>query len=180
MNSATGKLNIDGELKALRNFKMNLNNQFTTANFDVSAKDGNVNSILKNTFAELPIITLTGGASGYLPSISFNVSSNLGSELEKGLRKQVEAKIAEARKQIEEHVNREIGKQREQIDKQVKQLREQLDKEIKKAQEQLNTQKKQVEAKADQAKKDAENKAKKELEKQGKKTVDDLKKRLGL
>lgn len=180
LNSATGKLNIDGELKALRDFKMNLNNQFTTANFEVSAKDGNINSILKNTFAELPAITLTGGASGYLPSISFDVSSNLGSELEKGLRKQVEAKIAEARKQIEEHVNREIGKQREQIDKQVKQLREQLDKEVKKVQEQLNTQKKQVEAKADQAKKDAENKAKKEVEKQGKKTVDDLKKRLGL
>lgn len=179
LSSATGKLNIEGELQALRNFKMKLNNQFTTANFDVSAKDGNVNSILKNTFAELPVITLSGGASGYLPSISFDVTSNLGSELEKGLRKQVEAKIAEARKQIEEHVNREIGKQREQIDQQVKQLRAQLDKEVKKVQEQLTAQKKQIEAKADQAKKDAEGQAKKQLEKQGKKAVDDLKKKLG-
>jgi uncharacterized protein (TIGR03545 family) len=179
LNSATGKLNIDGDLKALRDFKMNLNNQFTTANFDVSAKDGNINSILKGTFAGLPVITLTGSASGYLPSVSFDVTSNLGSELEKGLRKQVEAKIAEARKQIEEYVNKEIGKQREQIDKQVKQIREQFDKEVKKAQDQLNTQKKQAEAKADQAKKDAENQGKKELEKQGKKAVDDLKKKLG-
>lgn len=179
LNSATGKLNIDGELKALRDFKMNLSNQFTTANFEVSAKDGNINTILKNTFAELPVINLTGSASGYLPALSFDVTSNLGSELEKGLRKQVEAKIAEARKQIEEHVNKEIGKQREQIDKQVRQLREQLDKEVKKAQEQLNAQKKQAEAKADQAKKDAENQGKKELEKQGKKAADDLKKKLG-
>ena len=179
LKSATGKLNIDGELRALRAFKMNLNNQFTTANFDVSAKDGNVNTILKNTFAELPVITLNGAASGYLPSMSFDVTSNLGSELEKGLRKQVEAKIAEARKQIEEYVNKEIGKQREQIDKQVKQIRDQFDKEVKKTQAQLDAQKKQVEAKADQAKKDTENQAKKEVEKQGKKAVDDIKKKFG-
>lgn len=179
LNSATGKLNIDGELKALRDFKMNLSNQFTTANFEVSAKDTNINTILKNTFAELPVINLTGEASGYLPSISFDVTSNLGSELEKGLRKQVEAKIAEARKQIDEYVNKEIGKQREQIDKQVKQIREQLDKEVKKAQEQLNAQKKQAEAKIDQAKKDAENQGKKAAEKQGQKAIDDIKKKLG-
>jgi len=179
LKNATGKLNIDGELKALRDFKMNLNNQLTTASFDVSAKDGNIDSILKNTFAELPMITLTGDASGYLPSISFNVTSNVGSELEKGLRKQVEAKIAEAKKQIEEYVNKEIGKTRESIDKQIKQLRAQLDGEVKKAQAQLDSQKKQAEAKVEQAKKDTENKAKKQVEEQGKKAVDDLKKKLG-
>ncbi len=179
LSSATGKLNIDGTLKALHDFKMNLSNQFTTANFEVSAKDGNISSILKNTFAGLPVINLTGEASGYLPAVSFDVTSNLGSELEKGLRKQVEAKIAEARKQIEEYVSKEVGKQREQIDKQVKQIREQLDGEVKKVQAQLDAQKKQAEGKADQAKKDAENQGKKEVEKQGKKAVDDLKKKFG-
>lgn len=180
LKNAIGRLNIDGHLKALREFKMNLNNQFTSANFDISAKDGNIDSILKNTFSGLPAITLTGGASGYLPSISFDVSSNLGSELEKGLRKQVEIKIAEARKKIEDHVNKEIAKNREQIDKQIKQLREQLDGEVKKAEAQLNTQKKQAEAKVDQAKKDAESQAKKKAQEQGKKAVDDLKKKFGL
>ncbi|WP_413290379.1 TIGR03545 family protein [Bdellovibrio sp. HCB337] len=180
LKSATGKLDIDGELKALRDFKMNLNNQFTTANFDISAKDGNVDSILKNTFAGLPAINLTGSASGHLPSISFDVASNMGSELEKGLRKQVEAKIAEARKQIEEYINKEIGKNREQIDKQIKQMRGQFDGEVKKAQGQLDAQKKQAEAKINQAKKDAENQGKKEAEKQGKKAADALKKKFGL
>jgi uncharacterized protein (TIGR03545 family) len=179
LKSATGKLNIDGQLKALRDFKMNLSNQFTSANFDISAKDGNIDSILKNTFSGLPVITLAGDASGYLPSISFNVTSNLGSELEKGLRKQVEIKIAEARKQIDEYINKEVGKQREQIDKQVKQIREQVDKEVKKIQDQLNTQKKQAQGKADQAKKDTEAQAKKQLGEQGKKAVDDLKKKFG-
>lgn len=180
LTSATGKLSIDGELKALRDFKMNLSNQFTTANFDITAKDGNIDTILKNTFAGLPVISLTGSASGYLPSISFDVTSNIGSELEKGLRKQVEAKIAEARKQIEEYVQREIAKNREQIEKQVNQLKEQFNTEVKKAQAHLDAQKKQVEGKADQAKKDAENQAKKGLEKEGKKAVDDLKKKFGL
>lgn len=190
LNSGTGKLNVEGELKALRDFKMRINNQFTKADFAVSAKDGNIDGILKNTFAGLPMITLNGEAHGYLPSLSFNVSSNLGSELEKGLRKQVEAKIAEARKQVEEYVNREIGKQREQIEKQAKQAQAQFDTEIKKAQAQLDSQKKQVEGKVDQAKKDSEAKAekakkdaeaqaKKQLEQKGKKAADELKKKFG-
>jgi uncharacterized protein (TIGR03545 family) len=177
--SGTGKLNIDGSLKALREFKMNLNNQFTSANFNVTAKDKNISDILKGTFASLPSVYLSGTASGYLPSISFDVSSNIGTELEKGLRKQVEAKIAEARKQIDDYVNKEIGKNREEIDKQIKQLRSQFDNEVKKAQGQLDAQKKQVEGKADQAKKDAENQAKKQVEQQGQKAVDDLKKKFG-
>ncbi len=179
LKSATGKLNIEGQLKALRELKMNLNNQFTTVDFDISAKDENIDSILKKTFAELPLITLTGNASGYLPSISFDVTSNLGSELEKSLRKQVETKIAEAHRQITEYVNREVGKQRDQIDAQVKQIREQVDSEVKKIQSQLNTQKKQAEGKADQAKKDAESQARKKLGEQGQKAVDDLKKKFG-
>ncbi|HEY8271516.1 MAG TPA: TIGR03545 family protein [Pseudobdellovibrionaceae bacterium] len=179
LTSAVGKLNIDGQLKALREFKMNLNNQFTTTNFKISAKDGNIDSILKNTFSSLPIINLIGSASGYLPSISFEVTSNLGSELEKGLRKQVEVKIAEARKQINAYINQEVGKQREQIDNQVKQVREQVEREVKKIQDQLNTQKKQAEAKVEQAKKDAENQAKKKLGEQGQKAVEDLKKKFG-
>lgn len=180
LKNATGKLSIEGQLMALRDFKMNLNNQFTTAAFDISAKDGRIDSILKNTFTGLPVIHLTGSASGYLPSMSFNVSSNLGSELEKGLRKQVEAKIAEARQQIEAHVNKEVAKHRAEIEKQIQQLRGQLEAEVKKAQTQLDTQKKQAEAKVEQAKKDAENQAKKKINEQGKKAVDDLKKKFGL
>jgi uncharacterized protein (TIGR03545 family) len=179
LQNATGKLNLSGTLKALHDFKMDINNQFTTANFNVEAKDKNVNDILKGTFASLPIITLAGSAYGYLPSISFDVNSNIGTELEKALRKQVEAKIAEARKQIDEYINKEVGKNREQIDKQVKQIRDQFNTEVKKAQDQLDAQKKQVNAKTDQAKKDAENQAKKQLGEKGQKSLDDLKKKLG-
>lgn len=179
LQNAIGKLSVNGDLRALRDFKMNLNNQFTTASFDVSAKDGTIDSILKKTFASLPVIYLNGTASGLLPAVSFDVSSNIGSELEAGLRKQVEAKIAEARKQVEDYVNKEIAKNREQIDKQLKDLRAQFDTEIKKAQSQLDAQKKQVETKIDQAKKDTESQAKKKLGDEGQKAVDDLKKKFG-
>ncbi|MBC7370424.1 MAG: TIGR03545 family protein [Bdellovibrionaceae bacterium] len=177
--NATGKLNIDGTLQALRNFKMNLTNQFTTAKFTVSAKDNNISDILKGAFGALPVINLKGSAQGFLPAISFDVSSNIGTELESALRKQVEAKIALARKQIEDYVNKEIGKNREAIEKQVAQLRGQFETEVKKTQAQLDAQKKQVEGKADQAKKDGENQAKKQVEQQGQKAVDDLKKKFG-
>jgi len=179
LTKASGKLNIDGTLKSLREFKMNINNQFAAASFNVDAKDKTIKDILTGAFSGLPLVTVTGEASGYLPSVSFDISSNIGVELERGLRKQVDAKIAEARKQIEAYINSEIGKNRENIEKQVNQLRQQLAIEVKKVEDQLNTQKKQVETKANQTKKDAENQGRKQIEKEGQKAVDDLKKKFG-
>lgn len=180
LKTATGKMDVSGELKALRDFKMNIDNEFNGAQFDIAAKDATVLGILKGAFAHLPAVNLKGTASGYLPSISFDVESNVGSELEKALHQQIDAKIAEARKQIENYVNGEVQKTRDQINKQTQQIRDQFNDQVKKLQDQLNGQKKQVEAKSDQAKKDAENQAKKSLGNGGQKAVDDLKKKFGL
>lgn len=179
LTKATGKLSIEGTLKALRDFKMNINNQFAAVGFSVEAKDKTIKDILGGAFAGLPIINISGVASGYLPAISFDISSNIGTELERGLRRQVDAKIAEARRQIETYINGEVGKTREAIEKQVSQLKNQLATEIKKIEGQLDTQKKQAETKANQAKKDAENQGRKQIEKEGQKAVDDLKKKFG-
>lgn len=180
-SKAVGEVkNMSFELKGLKEFKMGLNTSFKQVNYDVSAKNEVLDSILKNVFKELPVIGLTANVTGTLPSdIDTDVESNLGSELQKGLEKQVKAKIEEARKRLEAMINEAIGKEKSKLEAEFNKVKGQLDSEVKKVNDQINAQKVAGEQKINAAKKDAENSAKKQLEGEGQKKLDELKKRLG-
>lgn len=179
-NTATGSLAVNGTIVGLKNITVAMDNKFTKIDYLVSAKNEIADQILKTVFAGIPVVTLTVDGQGVIPNIPLSINSNLGPELQKGFEKQIQAKIDEARKKIQAMVDEEIGKQKNQIEAQLKQLQGQFDKEVKRAQAQLDDQKKQAETRMEQAKKDAENQAKKQLEKEGQKKIDELKKKFGL
>ncbi|MGZ3771176.1 MAG: TIGR03545 family protein [Bdellovibrio sp.] len=179
-NKANGSLNVEGKIIGLKNVSIALNNTFSKIDYSIAAKNEIADQILKAVFTGIPTVNLTVDGQGELPAIPLSINSNLGGELQKGFEKQIQAKINEAHQRIQAIVDQEIGKQKAQIDSQLKQLKTQLDNQVQKAQSQLNDQKKLAESKADQAKKDAEAQAKKQLDKEGQKAVDELKKRFGL
>lgn len=188
---ATGSFALDGTVVGLKEITLNLQNRFTKIDYAISSTNEIADQILKGVFAGIPTVDLNVTGKGEFPNIPFSVNSNLGPELQKGFERQIQAKIDEARKRIEAMIQEEIGKQKALVEAQLTQLRGELDREVKKAQAQLEDQKKQIEARVDQAKKDtearaeqakkdAENQARKQLEKEGKKAVDDLKSKFGL
>lgn len=177
---ATGAFDLQGKLVGLKNITLTMDNNFKNIAYQISAKNEIADQILKAVFAGIPVVNLSVDAQGVIPNIPLSINSNLGPELQKGFEKQIQAKVDEARKRIQAMVDEEIGKQKSQIEAQLNKLKGQLDQEVKKAQGQLDGQKKQAEARIDQAKKDAENQGKKQLEKEGQKAVDELKKRFGL
>lgn len=176
---ANGSMDVEGKILGLKNVTVAMNNTFSKIDYSIAAKNEVADQILKAVFAGIPSVNLTVDGQGDLPVIPLSINSNLGGELQKGFEKQIQAKINEAQQRIQNIVDQEIGKQRTQIEAQLNQLRRQFDTEIQKAQAQLNDQKKQAETKADQAKKDAETQGKKQLEKEGQKAVDELKKKFG-
>lgn len=178
-NRAKGSLGISGKLVALKELSLNLDNKFSQIEYNVASKNEVADQILKAVFAGIPVVTLTVDAHGTLPNFPMSINSNLGPELQKGFERQIQAKIDEARKKIEAYVNEEIGKQKARVESEIAKLKGDLEKEVKKAEVQLNEQKKTVEARIEQAKKDAENQGRKQLEKEGKKAVDELKKKFG-
>lgn len=178
-NKATGSMDVEGKIIGLKNVSVAMNNSFTKIDYAISAKNEVADQVLKSVFAGIPSVNLTVDGHGDFPDIPFSINSNLGPELQKGFEKQLQAKINEAQKKIQAVIDEEIGKQKAQVETQLNQLRHQFDTEIQKAQSQLNDQKKQVETKTEQAKKDAETQGKKQLEKEGQKAVDELKKKFG-
>lgn len=177
---AMGGLNITSTLKGLRDFEMNIDNQFSQVAYEIQAKNDIVDSMLKSVFNGLPTVTLDARFSGRLPQVNTSMNSNLGPELQKGFAREINAKIAEARKKIEAYVEEQVGKTKAQINAEITKLKGQLQGEIKQKEAQLNAQKKQVEAQIEKAKKDAEKSARKGVEKEAKKAADQLKKRFGL
>lgn len=177
---AKGKFGIEGKIIGLKEISVAMENQFSDIGYKIAAKNEIADQILKAVFAGIPVVTLTVDGQGTFPQIPLSINSNLGPELQKGFEKQIRAKVDEARKKIETYVHEEIGKQRARAEAEINKLKGALEKEIKKAEAQLNDQKRQAETRVEQAKKDVEGQARKQLEKEGQKAVDDLKKQLGL
>ena len=183
---ASGSMSLKAQLKGYKEIRMKMENLFKQVEYDVSAKSKDADQILKNIFYAIPQISVTTTFEGILPRVNLDISSNIGSEIQKGFQKELQAKIDEARKKIEAHVNEQIAKQKAQIDAQIKQIQSQFEGELKKIQDQADAQKKQAEAKTDEAKKDAENKVRaqadaerQKLDQEKKKLEDELKKRFG-
>ena len=176
---AYASMKLDGDLVGLKKFTMNLDNQFAKIDYDISAKNQIADEILKAVFAGIPVVTLSAHGEGILPGMALSVNSNIGGELQKGFEKQIQAKIEEAKKKIQAFVDEQIGKQKAQIDAEINKAKDQLNKEVKKVQDQLDAQKKQAEGKVNQAKNDATKQGQQQLEKEGKKVLEDLKGKLG-
>lgn len=178
-NKAIGSMDLEGTLIGFKKLSMSIQNSFSQIDYKIEAKNNDVKAILKNVFSGIPVVSLKATGQGELPKVDFSVETNLGSELQRGFEREIQAKIEEAKKRVQKIIDEEIGKQKAAVEEQIAKLKGQVEGEMKKAQDQVNAQKQQAEQKVNQAKKDAENQAKGSLEKEGKKTLEDLKKKLG-
>lgn len=177
---ATGSMDATALLKGLKDLDLKLSNRFSSIDYQITAKNEVVDDLLKKVFAGLPTVTLDAQVAGLFPKVNLDANSNLGPELQKGLEREVNAKIAEARVKIQKYVDDEVGKTKAQIDAEITKLRAQTEGELKKLQAQAEAEKKQAESQVEKAKKDAEDQGKKQVEDAARKAADELKKRLGL
>jgi hypothetical protein len=162
-----------GSLTGLTRFKYQMENKFSNVQYNVKAKNQTVSTVLTDIFKDIPTVTVDVSASGNLPLPNLSLSSNLGSELQRGLEKQLQKKIDEARKKLDEFVNAQIGAERKKIEDEFNKFKSQYQGEISKIQNQINGEKSKAESKVNTAKKEAENDAKKKLEAEAKKALGD-------
>lgn len=199
--SALGGLRSNLELKNYKDLSLKINNEFKDVDYQVTAKNKDLEGILVNVFKEARTTNMVAEGKGTLPRFDLDISSDLGERIQRGFEKEINAKIAELKTKIKKFVDDEINKQKELIEKQVHELRSKTEGELKKIQEQAEAQKKLAENKINEAKSDLENranvekakaqaeadrrlkeeqnKAKKAAEDEAKKQADKLKKQLG-
>jgi uncharacterized protein (TIGR03545 family) len=188
MAKAVNKIDGHLQLQDLKEVELDVKNLFQQASFEVTAKNDQLQEILRHSFSQLPSITLDAEGKGNFPNISLNMNSNFGPEIQKQVEKEISSKVAEAKKKLDQYVQDQVGTQKAKVEQQVAELKKHFQGDLDKTQNQLNQQKTQSEGKVDQAKKDAEKKAKSQIENEvkkrfgddGQKKLDDLKKKFGI
>lgn len=177
--NTVASLETYGSTIGFKNYDVKLLNKFNQVNWKSTATDNTVNSLLNQTLGQINNFDLQATASGELKNLNIDIRSSLGSELEKSFGKLLEAKVSEAKAMLQKQIDQEIGKLKQQFEAETQKLKQTAEAEVEKVKAQIDSQKKLAEARVDQAKKDLENKAKKQLEQEGQKAVDDLKKKFG-
>lgn len=177
--TSNNTLAISGKTIGFKDYDIKFRNDFKDVRFDLNAKDKTVDEILKGTFGTIPSFDVNATLRGELKDLAIDINSSLGSKLEAAFSGLLQKKIDEVNKIIKEKIDEEIAKQKKQLDEQVSKLTGGYLTDINQAQAKLDEQKKSVDDRIIVAKKDLENKAKSEVQKQGQKAIDDLKKKLG-
>lgn len=179
LKNGKSNLNSNFRLLGLTKLDFTLNSTINKADYDISAQNPQLEEILKTVFAGIPTINIEMKAQGELPTPDIALNSNLGPELEKGFRAQINKKVDELKAKINAQVQGSVREERAKIEAQINQIKNTADAEIKKVSDQINKEKSKGDAKSNQAKKDSENQGKKKAEDAAKGAADDLKKRLG-
>jgi uncharacterized protein (TIGR03545 family) len=179
LKSGQSKLKSTFELVGLRNYQLDIDNNISNVAFESSSKNPDLGQILKNVFSAIPNLTFDLNARGRFPELTLSINSNLGPELEKGFKAQIDKKIEALRKKLTDDVQQSVGAERAKIEAEINKIKSTAEVEIKKITDQINKEKSKGEAKTNQAKKDTENQTKGKAEDAAKKAAEDLKKKLG-
>lgn len=134
-----------------------------------------VADILKGALADILKVNLKAGIGGKWTDPKFDIESSLGRDLSAAFEKQFQAKLNEAKAKLQSFINDNIGKQREQLMAEFNKQKAMVEGLLKEKEAEVNKAKGSVE----QAKNDAVKGQSKKLEDQGKKAVEDLKKKFG-
>ncbi|MCB0384128.1 MAG: TIGR03545 family protein [Bdellovibrionales bacterium] len=158
--------------------KVWVNNSFKEMDYEIDAKSGTVKEILTNVMAGIPVITVDATASGTWKKLNMSLRSNLGEELSKGFKQQIQAKIDAARAKLKAMVDEKIGAERAKLTAEFDKIKGKINKDVGRIQGEVDGAKKQAESQLEGSKNSAQDGQKKKAEKEGKKLLKDLKKKL--
>jgi uncharacterized protein (TIGR03545 family) len=169
-NKASGQLDITGQHRD-GVIGMKIGGTFNQIDYVTDSNNAQIKEIMVAAVKDLPAVSFQGTVNGPFSELAFNVTSNLGENLQKSFEKQFKGKIEEAKKKLQEAIDLKIGGQKKELNQQFSSTENGIKGQIDQKTKEVDKIKGQAEAKLNEAKKQAEN--------QGQKAVDDLKKKLG-
>lgn len=169
-NKASGQLDISGQHRdGIVGLKMS--GVFNQIDYVTDSNNAQIKEIMVAAVKDLPSVNFQGSVNGPFTELAFNVTSNLGENLQKSFEKQFKGKIEEAKKKLQEAIDLKIGGQKKELNQQFSSAENGVKGQIDQKTKEVDKIKGQAEAKLNEAKKQAEG--------QGQKAVDDIRKKLG-
>jgi uncharacterized protein (TIGR03545 family) len=145
----SGTASLRGTLEGDR-FALEIENRFLKPNGSVDSNSPILKELLKTILGEMPSVDLNAGIKGTFTDFSIDASSNLGGAIARGLEKQLQAKLAEARAKIDAHIQAQIGGKRKELEDRVNSVKSQALSQVEERKKQVDGLKKTAEQKVAQ------------------------------
>jgi uncharacterized protein (TIGR03545 family) len=114
ITKAKGRSEMFGEMRG-DNMIVKVNNYISKIKYNVNAKNNNINEILTNVVKGIKVINLRAAATGPSQNLNWNIQSNLGKEISKGIKGQIQAKINQAETKIKNLIDNKIGNKKKAL-----------------------------------------------------------------
>jgi uncharacterized protein (TIGR03545 family) len=173
--SALGESKMEALLRN-QELNMKIDNNFSQVVYDIHSPSEVAEATLKTILKDIPRVTLNASIQGPISDMRIDINSNLGDELRKGLDRQLQAKINEARAQIQAVIDKNLKGKKDEVQSQFNQVQSQVKSTVDDKKAKADDTKKV----ADNKTKEAQNAGKTQLQDAAKKGLDDLKKQFGL
>ena len=104
-----------------------LNAAINRPKFDLKADKKLIQESLGNILAGLNVLTLRAKATGKWEDLKWNMRSNLGGEISKGLKAELGRRVADAKKKLRSKIDQKIGPQKKKLDDLVNNFKKDID-----------------------------------------------------
>lgn len=101
------------------NITMSLHNQFSDVKYAIDSKTALVKQLVESIMKGIPTVTMNANVSGSWNHLDIGINSNLGDELSKGLQRQVQARIDEAKGKLQGLIDSQIGGSKKDLQSQL-------------------------------------------------------------
>lgn len=171
---ANGNSSFNAELQD-QNLAVALKNNFTELDYDLTAKSKVAKEAISSILAGIPAITLNASASGYWDKLDISMNSNLGSELSRGLKRFVQAKVDAIKAKIKDQIEGRISGERKKLNDKLNEVKGGVDKVISEKKDEVNKASKDLKSQTSNKADASKGAAKEELKEKGKKFLKGLK-----
>ncbi|MHB1117262.1 TIGR03545 family protein [Sideroxydans sp.] len=111
---AVASASLTAELRG-EQVKMQVSNQFRDVAFETTAQSTVVREMMQASLAGLKTVRMDAGVRGTWGDLDWNLSTNLGDALARGMKRYLQEKMDEARKRIQAQVDQRIAAQRQKL-----------------------------------------------------------------
>jgi uncharacterized protein (TIGR03545 family) len=137
IKKSTGSTQLDFIFQNAQ-INMNMKNQFKDIEYETMAKAKLLNEVLAGVAQDTTFVTLDANATGAMGKLSFRVRSNVGDEINKSVKRQMQKKIDEAKAKIKADIDRQIAGKKAEIDQKIAGMTSKFNGELDKNKEKIN------------------------------------------
>lgn len=170
IDKAIGKLELNMS-SSLGNVESQLQTKFVNVDYVVNSNSKIVKEMFTNVVNDVGPVMVNANAKGKWEDLDWRINSNLGRSLERGLKKEVQSKVDEAKAKVEKLIEDRIGGRKNEVLGKVNKAKNEVESKLNAKKKEVDKAQKTVTGDVNKKKKEGKSAAKNKIKDKGKKLL---------